>query len=408
MSPKLLAAAISLLLLLSGCAAPPAGQAPEPPPPVPAADPAPEPALRLQVEGGPASPGSTVTVSLRVQDPSELPRTNPAGGFEGWLCLRDCGGDGATASLSFAPSPADPHLFTARFTVPLLLRRSVVAAVPEFEPVAAGEYPLHAACVLDGGFGCAQRSEVSTTVTLSQGVNAVAWEQLTAGDFTPVPRLGELAATARSPVPGSQRSVECLAGSLDPRMGVEPPRLLLTDDAGQPLPPLILGGEGSPLFGRHGYAGCGAVALDPIHGDTYYLMEAPHAGGAEPGAYPWPQFTRDGGATWEPVPAPAGFEARRNFAGFALSPEGVTAWFSQAGLEEFAVAAEQIRGSLTRDGGETWSTVKATCPDGLAHCLLQLRDRPPTMRSGLIRSLDGGQGWTWAAGDSRRRPGDQA
>jgi hypothetical protein len=316
------------------------------------------------------------------------------GSFLGWICFRACGGGGASTSVTFKPLPGDPRSFTATFTVPIMLRRN--EGPGNFDPVVAGEYQIHAACVADQQSGCANRSDVSTTFRVSTGLPTVTWQQLPAGQATPVQRLGAMSTSSRSPLSGSQRSVECVGGNLYPHNGELEPRLQLTDDAGRPLPPIIIR-EGGPLVGRFGNAGCEDVALDPTDPDSYYLIEAPHAGGSERAVAPLPQFTVDGGATWAPLPAPTGFDASNSFVGFSVTTEGVTAWFSRASLEEPILAGEQIRGSFTRDGGKHWTTVEPSCPGGSVTCIWQMRDKPPWIRNGLIRSVDGGTNWNWAS-----------
>lgn len=309
-----------------------------------------------------------------------------------------------STSITFTPVPGDPGRFTATFMVPIALQRN--EGFGRFEPVTAEEYQVHAACVVDRSSGCANRSEVRTTFQVSTGVSTVAWQGLPAARAVPVPRLGAMSTASHSPLPGSKRSVECVGGNLDPRYGEAPPRLLLTDDAGRTLSPITFA-MGGPLVGRHGYAGCENVALDPAHSDSYYIAEAPHAGGANMGAYPLPQFTRDKGATWAPVPAPKGFEARKSFVGFSVTADGVTAWFSRATLEEPDTAKENVRGSMTRDGEKNWTTVELSCPGGAEACLWQMRDKPPMIRNGLIHSADGGRHWSWAAVNGMSFPADR-
>gem|GEM_PF-5269827 len=383
----------TFIVLVSGCAsAPSAGTGSEQ---------APGELLAMTISPPSVDAGSTIRISLRAQDPDRLNLWY----YTGWVCFGECSGDGESTPVTFIRSSDDPQLYSADVTVPVLLTHAQSTGEDGgrtegvYAPVMPGQLPVHACIVTKE---CGFQPQASGSVTIVRGVETVAWEDLpadpTAPEPTSVPRLGTMSTSARSPVPDSQRSVECVYGNFDPRMGLEPPRLLVTDDAGNPLPPVVLGSGGNPLFGRLGYADCEAVALDPVRTGTFYLTESPHAGGDGPGAYPWPQFTQDGGATWAPVPAPEGFEARRTFVGFDTASDGVTAWFSQAGMEESAEIAEgQILGSLTRDGGQTWTTVEPTCPEGLAVCLRQLRNRPPLGWNGLIRSTDGGRNWSWAA-----------
>lgn len=391
------AAAMTALVLMAGCSSGPVSPPDQPAPgPVSPPGPAAVPAAPLSLTVSPESstPGSAVSVTLRVREPHQVARRQADGSLWGWICFRECGGEGVSTSVTFLPAPGDPGLFSAQFIVPVVVRRSDGGV--RFDPVAAGEYQIHAACVTEQGKGCASRSEVSTSFRVSAGLGTVDWQRLPADGATPMRRLGSMETTSRSPLPGSQRSVECVAGNLAGPSGEAPPRLLRTDDGGRQLAPINLG-KGGPLFGRHGSAGCEAAALDPAHPGTFYILESRHAGGTEPGPYPWPQFTRDGGATWAPVPAPDGFEARMTFVGFTVAEGGVTAWFSQATLEERSFAGERIRGRFTGDGGQSWATVEPTCPGGSPACLWQVRDRPPMMRHGLIRSADGGQTWSWAA-----------
>lgn len=370
-----------LLLLVAGCSRP------LPPPPEPTPTPEPTAPVQLTLTPEAATPGATITATLQFQEPERLDHRDPDGSFMAWICFASCDGRGASTSLIFRPLPADPRRFTASFTVPLVLRRT------EYEPVVAGEYQIHAACVVDRTGGCADRSDVSTTLRLSTGLESVAWRDLPAAEAIPVPRLGEKSAVSRSPVPGSQRSVECVAGNLYPQTGEAEPMLLRTDDAGRPRAPIVIH-EGGPLVGRHGNARCGDLALDPAHPESFYLMEAPHAGGSERAVFPLPYQTMDGGATWAPLPAPTGFDASRSFVGFSVTPEGVTAWFSLARLEAPNPIGEQIRGNFTADGGRTWQTVEPGCPSGSLPCLWQVRELG-LLRDGLIRSTDAGKSWAW-------------
>lgn len=379
--------ALVALLVLAGCSG---GEGSRPPEPTPT--PAPDSPVVLTVTPEIGIPGSAVTATLQLQAPERLERRGLEGSILGWICFQACDSSGTSTSVTFRPMPTDPRSFTAAFTVPLVVRDG---GTMEFVPLAAGEYQVHAACVLDQQGGCADRPDASATFQVTAGLETVRWQELPSGEARPVPRLGGLSTLAHSSLPGSQRMVECVAGNLYPHDGEVEPRLLRTDEAGRPLSPIVLQ-QGGPLVGRHGYAGCADVALDPTHPESFYLMEARHAGGSERAVFPFPQFTMDDGATWAPVPAPKGFDASRSFVGFTMAPEGVTAWFSQASLAEPRPAGESIQGSFTQDGGKTWRTVELTCPSEPDSCLWQMRDKVPWIRDGLIRSADGGKSWQWA------------
>ncbi len=372
-----------LLLLLAGCHYGP----PTPPPlPPPEAEPGPPaesatPPVTLTLSPGSGGPGTTVTATLHLREPEYLLR------LPSWFCFGDCGDAGASTSLSFAPAKGDQTSFSATFTIPALLPQPGSAG--RFDPVTAGEYTVYAACVKEHTSGCAFRPEVSTTFQITEGLSRIVRDPLPPGEAEPLPPLGTREPAARSLLTSSRLTAECVSGNFDSRMG-EPPKLLLTDDAGQPLPPLIFQEDG-PLFPRHGYAGCGALALDPVRTDSIYLLSAPHAGGTEEAVFPRPYFTADGGINWAPVPAPEGFDPSHTFLGFQSTVDGVTAWFLQTSFDEPTFPAARVQGSFTADGGRSWASTGPTCPADDVPCIWHLGEH-----QGLIYSADGGQTWSWA------------
>ncbi|MGI8916726.1 MAG: sialidase family protein [Chloroflexota bacterium] len=106
---------------------------------------------------------------------------------------------------------------------------------------------------------------------------------------------------------------------------------------------------------------CASFALDPDHPQSLFVtfgLGVPMSGVV---AYQ----SRDGGASWQPTPAPAGFAADQ-FGGFVLTGQAIQARFGGAPAaysRSSPVAVEQ-----TTDGGRTWTPAQLTCP-GAGPCL---------------------------------------
>ncbi len=373
------------LWLLAGCSQGTVDGEPEasdaPPAPVMDAIAPPGAPDRLVITPASGPPGTEVTVQIRLEHPEDAWTSGTGKPWNVQLCWDRCGPRALARTIWPKPSAEDPHLFTSTARVP---------AYTDGRRLREGPLEVMLACATDYDDGCTQRPEATAAFQLTGELPGVDWASLPAGLEQPIPSLVARPGRVINPA-NPAHQVECEGGAVVDTMPQPPPRLRITKDGGANWEEISL--LGVRLGQMAGMAGCRTLALDPSQIDTYYLAGTGHTAAAEEGAFPLPLFTADRGVTWQPVPAPPGFERPEMFLRFTVTEAEVIAWYGrQADVEQ----PPEVVGLATSDGGATWHPVALGCPaDGA--CLWEVRD-PIYGRVSrrLMRSEDGGANWRWA------------
>lgn len=148
---------------------------------------------------------------------------------------------------------------------------------------------------------------------------------------------------------------------------------------------VLVGGPHTPV--------CGSALPDPASRTIYGVASGSPPQGAPP-IYPVGVFSRDGGATWHPVPVPS--DAPSSFGGFHPTPTGVMAYLS---------ASDHTIVLATSDGGATWAPASLGCPGGgpcaLFGAIQTARCQGVASNQFLEVSVDRGATWRLASGVDR-------
>ncbi len=365
------------LVWLNWTPQPPSGTPPAPPVPV---------AITLEPNSGP--PGTEVTVRIRLKEPEKAWAGHDGQSWNFQLCWGKCVSQQWAQTVWPKPSPEDPHLFVGTVQVP-----SFINGVRQKK----GTVEVLLACTLAPEPDCLSRPESRTTFRLSDELRAVAWQAMPTRSFQSVPALDRSASPAADPT-NPDRQLRCVSGSPNPDVP-DRPHLRVTTDAWKTWKTIPL--TGVHLGAMAGISGCRAATLDPVAPESFYVAGGGHRGASGPGRFPRPAYTADGGATWNPVPPPQGYDAL-DFLGYTASPESVTAWFAQPDKNGLPLS---FAGSRTRNGGRTWETAPLECPM-TGPCAWEV----PTalysrLERGLLRSEDGGKSWLWAEWEGARLQG---